>query len=169
MGAIGINWDAVGAWGQWAGAVGTTAAFFAAVKLLKVERKRDAEHESALIMAQAQQVAAWPSEVRSDFSDPVSPSAWGVAIANRSELPVYQAHFQLRHIDDLDGYDFDVVPPGDWRLSGSHLYRRSEQSETRASARNLPPLNFTVSLEFTDAAGRRWRRSDDGLVQPNSA
>ena len=40
-GTFAPDWDAVAALGQWAGAVGTTAAFVTSIKLLRVEHKRD--------------------------------------------------------------------------------------------------------------------------------
>jgi hypothetical protein len=164
---MGTNWEAIAAVGQVAGAVGTAAAFGAAIWLLTVERRRDAAADKMALRAQAERVAAWPSEVRDDFTNPDSIRNWGTAIRNGSDLPVHQVHVVLHSVKALNRGEviLEVVPPGDWLLSGSDLYPRPESPEIRSDSRHLPFRDFTVSLQFTDAAGRKWRRTEHGYLQ----
>jgi hypothetical protein len=166
-----VNWDAVSAWGQWAGAVGTTAALGAAVALLRVEQKRDRDQKRLLDRAQAERVAVWPAEVRTASNDPGSPRRWGAAVRNGSDLPVYQVSVEFSGLtgSGMDVVVLEVVPPGDWLLTGRDLYRRPDAPEHGPDPQDLPPRQFTVGVRFTDAADRRWHRNARGdLVRAES-
>jgi hypothetical protein len=168
-----VDWDAVAAWGQWAGAAGTTAAFVAAIKLLRVEHKRDRdergrglEQKRLADRVQADRVAAWPSEVRSDVNDPTSARQWGAAIRNGSDLPVYQLAVEFSGFTGpkYSAVICEVVPPGDWLLSGRELYRRPDVAERGPQSQDRQPREFLISVRFTDVAERRWYRDARGFL-----
>jgi hypothetical protein len=120
-----IDWGDVPTWIQAMGTLFALVAIVAAWKVLGVERRRDAERQAAEERAQAAKVAAWPSVVRSDPADPGSAPAWGAAVRNASDLPIYQVHVEYQPIApgrSQMAVISEVVPPGEWLLSGRMLY-----------------------------------------------
>jgi hypothetical protein len=169
------------AWGDvptWIGAVATVLAFGAAAfagwsawKVLTLERERDADRRRADEAVQAVKIAAWPSVVRSDPVDPDSGPVWGAALRNASDLPVYQVHVEFVPIRSSGGQHsvvLELVPPGEWLLSGVELYPRPGQPLLRADARDLPDRPYVIELRFVDAADRAWRRTWQGLLARGS-
>jgi len=118
---------------------------------------------------QAEKITAWPSVVRSDPADPGSPPEWGATIRNGSELPVYQVHVEFVPIVRGGGVSvviIEVVPPGDWDVSGRKVYPTSQAAELRPDVWKMPERTYVIELHFTDTNGQRWRRSRDGLLSP---
>jgi hypothetical protein len=99
-------------------------------------------------------------------------------VRNASELPVYQVHVEFQPITRGGGQRAvvqEVVPPGDWRLSGRELYPSENLAPSgnlvpggpslrRAAHGDLPDRTFVVSLRFTDAANRVWHRDRYGVL-----
>jgi hypothetical protein len=142
----------------------------AAWAVLRVERGRDEEEREAQKRVQAERFAGWASVVRSDPADSGSPSKWGASLRNASELPVYEVRVVYEPIasgyEVEDPADLEVVPPGEWMVTGHHLYPRPSQPRFRPDAGDIPDLTYRIALRFTDAAGRWWRRDRQGALFP---
>lgn len=164
------------AWGDvpgWVGAVSSLAALAAASvaavvahRVFRLEQSRDEDQVATQQSAQASKIAAWPSVVLSDPVDHLSATVWGAALRNGSDLPIYQVHVNLVSLTDRGetAVVLEVVPPGDWLLSGSELYPRPSEPLMRAEARGLPPPPYVVDLTFSDSAGQGWHRDRKGLL-----
>jgi hypothetical protein len=64
----------------------------------------------------------------------------------------------------------ELVPPGEWLVSGRELYLRPEQISLTREVMEVPPRTFLVEVRFSDAAGRTWHRDRRGVlvrVAPN--
>jgi len=122
--------------------------------------------------AQAELVTAWPAVVRSDPADPDSTPAWGAQLRNASELPVYQAQVEFTPIErgaGRSGVIIEVLPPGDWLVSGRKVYLRTDNLEPRTDVWDMPERTFVIELRFTDTYGQMWHRDRQGVlvrVQP---
>jgi hypothetical protein len=165
----------------WVGAVGTLAtgivaiaawragraAAVAAWEVVMIERRRDEGRQMEADRAQANLISAWQVPVLSDSGDPHSPLQWGFAIRNLSQQPVYQ--FRSTYVPMRDGAGqmnviHELVPPGDWRLSGSELYPYREIAVPNSAYDDLPDAPHFVEIEFTDTSGRRWSRDRQGVL-----
>jgi hypothetical protein len=122
--------------------------------------------------AQAELVTAWPAIVRSNPADPDSPSVWGAQLRNASELPVYQAQVEFRPIERGAGQSsviVEVLPPGDWLVSGRKIYLRPDNLEPPPDVWDMAERTFVIELRFTDTYGQMWHRDKQGIlvrVQP---
>jgi hypothetical protein len=118
---------------------------------------------------QATKVSVWPALVRSDPAGPTSAPAWGAHIRNGSDLPVYQLWAEFRPVG-THGFArtviFELIPPGDWHVSGRYVYVAPERPIEPAQAIALPDRDFTLSTSFTDTNGRHWRRGSTGILTP---
>lgn len=120
---------------------------------------------------QAEKVSAWPHVVAANPSAAESPPAWGALIRNGSDLPVYQVHVEFLPIDPWHGsyvVVIELVPPGDWLVSGRKVYPKPESAGSRPDIWELPDRTFVVELRFADSNGRVWRRSRDGVLTPEA-
>ncbi|MGC4758420.1 hypothetical protein [Micromonospora trifolii] len=157
----------------WLSAVSAMAALAAALwagraawRVVSVERERDEERLRLDARAQADLVAAWPSLVLSEPTDQESPIRWGVAVRNGSALPVHQV--QVTHVPISPHGQveqtvvFELVPPGDFLVTGHELYRRPDSVVPRPFPAELRGRWYIVELRFTDMSGRRWHRDRHG-------
>ena len=88
-----------------------------------------------------------------------------------SDLPVYQVHVEFVPISRWQGQSavvMEVVPPGDWVVSGRLVYPATEPARSRPDLRDLPDRTFVIELRFADSNGRVWRRSKGGVLTPES-
>ncbi len=117
--------------------------------------------------AQAELVAAWPAVVHRDPADPDSPPAWGVQVRNASELPIYQVHVDVMPIEHgagRSGVVVEVLPPGDWLVSGRKIYLRPDNLAPHLDIWDMPERTFVVELRFTDTYGQTWHRDKQGIL-----
>ncbi len=117
--------------------------------------------------AQAELVAAWPAVVHRDPADPYSPPAWGVQVRNASELPIYQVHVDVMPIEHgagRSGVVVEVLPPGDWLVSGRKIYLRPDNLAPHLGIWDMPERTFVVELRFTDTYGQTWHRDKQGIL-----
>jgi hypothetical protein len=78
-------------------------------------------------------------------------------VRNRSSEPIYNVRavaegleeFDLPHPTARKGYMARILPPGEDGLASFESYSENDPD---------------VSLEFTDSAGRNWRRAPDGAL-----
>src|SRR6266508_3217434 len=136
---------------DWLAGIGTVGTlFFTLVLLLREIRSRRS--------GQARLVAAWVKEAE----DPSRPSpVLSVIVRNGSTEPVY--HVWVAWYDDV-AHDERGGKPGDRIFQMKCLPPLTElPSEGKVPARmgHLPLL----TIEFTDASGRRWRR-EGGALSP---
>lgn len=147
------------------------------------ERRRDEVRDEERRSEQAGKVAAWPhaQRVRLDTTDQETPDDWcegnryahhwDVLLLNASALPVYdvQVQWHWRRVD-ISGID-RVVPvlvpssepatsPAPWHALQEwvHQYDISERDREPPST----AVALQVSINFTDASGRRWKRTHAG-------
>ncbi|RZU73489.1 HNH endonuclease [Micromonospora kangleipakensis] len=116
---------------------------------------------------QAEKVTAWPSIVLSDPADPNSAPAWGATIRNASELPVYQVHVEFVPIERWRGLlavVIEVVPPGDWLVSGRKVYPKPDRAALRPDTWEMPERTYVTELRFTDTNGQTWHRDRRGVL-----
>jgi hypothetical protein len=116
---------------------------------------------------QAEKVAARPSVVRRGPYVPDSAPAWGASVRNGSELPVYQVHVEFVPIErwqDVNVVIFEVIPPGEWLVSGSKLYLNSEPAPSGPHLWDMPERTFVIELGFGDTNGQSWHRSSGGVL-----
>lgn len=149
---------------DWIAALATLGAFLVAGVAVyyashahRLEQKREGARLDAEKRAQADRFAGWltSDEVTVGYTmegprfhpigERVMPS---VALRNASDMPVYEVNIQVI-VDGSTIYADDVreVPPSD--RPTMHNYWPKGDESTKGAA---------LILEFTDAAGRRWRR-----------
>ena len=98
---------------------------------------------------------------------PDSAPAWGASVRNGSELPVYQIHVEFVPIERWQGVNvviFEVIPPGEWLVSGRKLYLNSEPAPLGPHLWDMPERTFVIELGFTDTNGQSWHRSSGGVL-----
>jgi hypothetical protein len=144
-----------------------------------IELLRQIKHEHAAWIAalgeddrrpdeQAQKISTWPCIVNRDPANPEDyDPAWGATLRNASELPVYQVWVEFVPIKPVMGTNtviFEVIPPGDWHISGRMVYHRQEQAERHPRARDLPDWAYVTPLRFTDTNDQTWQRHPGGVL-----
>jgi hypothetical protein len=156
----------------WLGVVFASIAGYVALRLYRVEIRRDQRveveiNERALLArrSQAATVCAW-FQARSAYgpltglyqSEAESP-VWGVEIRNGSNLPVYDVRVAYHFVKkgattpEKGFYKVAILPPGE-------SFR--ELPRSLRDAKN--PDEMTVALTFRDAAGYSWSRGTDGVL-----
>lgn len=169
--------DWLSAWSEFAAALFTLGAVVAAVaagviahRVYKIESKREGLLELDRLQAQASQIAAW-FEVGEVQLGPGSVSKWGARINNASQLPVYRMTIKFLHIDDAENAQpraevaIPLIAPGSVFVPTPHELRKDEGTSEGGMAIYLEPKNgFKVSIRFTDANGRLWKRGSDGSL-----
>jgi hypothetical protein len=155
-----VNWGDVPTW------LATLGAFLAAAiawRTFRHERRRDQDGE---LRAQANLVAAWLVSQETHW---LNDRTLGIAIRNASELPVYRVDVHLYNLlecDDPDGraaigpddqpisFSLSVLGPSDEPL----FFRWPSDAEVSSYGE--------LWLSFVDAAGREWRRTPRGVLEP---
>jgi maltose-binding protein MalE len=162
-----MPWHEVSDWLQ---AVGTLVALvFAAVAAkaargaFRIESERDRitaedrrRQEAYLRRGQAALVSAWWGE----GPDGEGTGGWGAYVRNASETPVYQAQLSVVHHRDPDlneDIPLAVVPP-----AASPVFHPSRSTTGRDSADAA--VDHRVEMTFTDSAGIRWIRDQQGRL-----
>lgn len=149
--------DALGTWQFWldlATAVGTVGAVVVAVVLATRDWRERRRNQASKIVAYFGSMDDRVVEVRGT----------SIVISNGSEAGIYDVLVGLAgawgglspHVPQFNTRWLTSVPPGDWILDD--LIYDGEAMNVR----------FGVLIEFTDAQGRRWRRSADGSFQAAS-
>jgi hypothetical protein len=144
--------DRLGTIPDWLEAFGTLLAFAVALRLLFKELEARREYEQDRRSEQARHVAIWTQSVPA----PGPSTTYFLVMRNNSEEPVSAITYVMEHPDEpgrvIREDSWDLLPPG--RHPGP------------ATTEEYPPGPITLS--FTDAAGRRWKRYPDGrLVEPD--
>jgi hypothetical protein len=164
--AAGPDWGTVP---DWLAAVGTLAAFAVALRLLAKELAVRREAEEDRRRDQARLISAW-------LADPedIDRNVWLMIIAtNGSDEPIYGFHAVLVPSES----PFTDDPEAGLGQVGTAQFRRETlppKETTRGMFQVVKDGIVTgvmpgpVSISFTDAAGRRWKRYPDGrLVEPD--
>lgn len=169
---------------EWVAAAATVAAVIAAVyagiwakeaaatarSTYEIEARRDAATELQRRMEQAAAVV-----VRSvDFLQYDIARQNEVDVINASSLPIFNvlATAEARHVDNQTGlpvlssaigHKETIFPTGETPLR--LVLTPPSQRRISLAARAESPIGWRVTLEFTDAAGGRWRRYESGVLE----
>jgi maltose-binding protein MalE len=137
------------------------AAAVVAQRVYRIESKRDKinadarrEQEAFLRRTQAALVSAWWG--RQDGGQ--WPDRWGAFVRNASETPVYQASLTTLDIHDPDvseRFELPIVPPG--AEPAFHPSGLTVQDGQHTA-------DYRVEITFTDSAGVRWIRDQQGRL-----
>jgi hypothetical protein len=65
---------------------------------------------------------------------------------------------------DVNVVIFEVIPPGEWLVSGSKLYLNSEPAPSGPHLWDMPERTFVIELGFGDTNGQSWHRSSGGVL-----
>jgi hypothetical protein len=133
-------------------------------KLADVEDRRVAERESDRRRESALGISAWWAEVPRGAESNV----WGVVVANAQHFPVNGVKVDLTSRgSETQPLELQVLPPGQWLFL--HGKRSGKWQLNRDASHALPVMRSAdttvLSIEFTDAAGDRWRRAGGTLEQ----
>jgi hypothetical protein len=158
-----------GTWADWANAIATALAFTVALVLFVIglrDRRRTAEDR---LRDQARKVWIWPVSWTMDEAKPLNVASIRYRIINDSDEPISNGRVSIK--------DEEVAANVLWFRASHHILpgRESTEHELRVTEpltlSNLslwtpgtwpgPPLQ----LDFTDAAGIRWLRQSDGLLE----
>lgn len=158
-----LNWGDVPTWGLLIGAVVTAYLAGRAFQAQSAQLRSQLEEQ---LRAQANKVAAW-GEGTPSMSKPCR-----VRILNASDLPVYDviADFTLgiparleadEPLPFLGLKELPVIEPGGKPSIEfpSPLPRMNPEER-----RDVEDWKILVSIKFTDAAGKRWKRDFDGSL-----
>jgi len=159
----------------WLSSIGTIGAFTTGGVLLIRELRRDREREFAALREKASLISAWPQRYDQPSSDLATKEA-RLNLSNHSTEPVYSVSVEYLgaapEVRDVVG----MLPPGQhprdlpeflretWVRSGDGWVIRGRHGQTVAENPDASPWPFEVVLRFTDAAGRRWRRDQHGVL-----
>lgn len=138
----------------WLAAFGTIFSFLVGFGVLRMQaddRRR----------AYAAKVAAWlTTEVSTDASGRRTAVLY-IIVWNGADVPLYNVWLDYwvsnKRADCFGGHRVDVVPP---KTTNSHTISFGEDELRREVVFDC------VALEFTDAAGRYWKRDDVGRLRP---
>lgn len=150
-------------WGtvpDWIGAIGTAGALVAAVVVFSIELRHRREERKDAEKDQARLVAAWVTGPAgtSTLTSHQSSMEYPVRIVNRSELPVYSCLVRLEWPGAPAGHHIlGTLAPG---------HDGTTQCGVPWSAVSVEVGTPTLSLGFTDAAGRPWRQYGAGKLEP---
>lgn len=155
----------------WLGGLGTAAAFIATAvqirrsrrdKILEESRRVEAEARrvEADLQAQARNVVTWHEVLTADSPES---GRLEVALANRSELPVYDFHATVVTVSTMPRFQVSVelvvAVGGGSILRPAEVWRRSIGWTGDRPAAN----EITIQVEFTDARGLRWQSERGSL------
>jgi hypothetical protein len=132
-------------------AIGTVGAFVTGFVLLRREQYREADRTEDERRSQAARVSAWVEMYRRN--DGVRELAFHVH--NASDMPIYDVELPMPSPtgEEPDSEFIGLVPPG-------QTIRRAAPREWSRSYVQPEP----VEIEFTDSAGRAWRRDESGKL-----
>ncbi len=167
-------------WGDvptWLGAIATAAALAAAVaatqgarRLYDIEVGRDRAAADRLISRFAEQVSGWVA-IRLVNSAQV---ARGVVLSNRSGAMIFDVSITVTSSSGVPHPPIELaaVPPGTFfieRGDGEHAWAFPDSVDTIKG--NLLPVMKqrkwrVLELRFRDTGNYRWRRADDGELEP---
>jgi hypothetical protein len=159
----------------WIVAIATVSALVAAFRaalyakrLLETEAARDARTEERDLRAQAELVSAWiqakgQTIVAGSFARRIGIQL-STALINSSTQPVYDVtmSFSAGQIVSDATDSIDVLPP--LTKPAERLLPKKAQTQLEAALQTPGDETPRVALQFTDAAGRRWRRGADGTL-----
>lgn len=134
-------------------------------RLRRIESDRDAKQEQRDRQEQAREVSAWMSVLEDEQS-----KRWFLTVVNSSANPVFQARTEISARFPVLPLDIALVPPGTTYFElpgkGKQWEWGRQLDELERAPRPLTAANvFKVSsLAFTDAAGNRWHRDDQGRL-----
>jgi hypothetical protein len=146
-----LDSDAISAFADSFGAVGTVGAFLVGFLLLRREHRREAERAEDERRAQAERISAWIELTRKlDGSRELA-----FHIHNASAMPIYEVELPLpsRGEQEPSSEFVGLVPPG-------QTIQRPAPTEWLRSYVEPEP----VQIEFLDSAGRRWSRDEQGAL-----
>lgn len=148
---------------------------FESWRLGRVERQRDQRQEDRERQEQARQVAAWMCVVaeREHNLAATVRRRWFLAIENSSQVPVYDGHATITSKYPVPALEAAMFPPGRTYFElGKNEWGYGVQSDELA----IVPRPLTnaerfrvTSLAFTDAAGTRWTRDEQGRLAEGPA
>jgi hypothetical protein len=158
-----------GTWADWANAIATTLAFTVALVLFAIglrDRRRAAEDR---LRDQARKVWIWPVSWTMDEAEPQNVASIRYRIINDSDEPISNGQISIEGEEvPANVFWFRArlhVLPG--RESIEHELRVTEPL-TLSSLDLWAPGTWSgppLQLDFTDAAGIRWLRQSDGLLE----
>jgi hypothetical protein len=147
-----IDW---GTAGEWAGALGTVGALWAALRLFRLESERRVdevrEREAELREREAERQERRRAQARLIFGEPAHPH---VVVRNLSSEPVYNLKVASWEMD-IGSYDVSeafMVSPGE-----HHLQITKNPPEGAGVG--------VLQLRFGDASGVRWVREVNGQLR----
>jgi hypothetical protein len=146
-----VDSDAIGASAEVFSAIGTVGAFVIGFTLLRREHRREADRTEEQSRAQAARISAWVEAHRR--IDGTTELAFH--IHNASDMPIYEVELPLpaRSGEDQTTEFVGLVPPG-------QTIRRSAPADWLTSYVEPEP----VQIEFSDSAGHRWIRDEQGTL-----
>jgi hypothetical protein len=139
----------------WFQAVGTIAAVSVALWVAGTEARR---HDEDAKRTQAERIAAWGSGFTRD--PPGTPRfLQSVVVSNTSAAPIYDVVLEHeygsgdRADEDIEVHPtfVDMIPPDDWIIAAQQPFPPQKR-----------PHRVAVSIAFTDARGKHWRRAAAG-------
>lgn len=159
-----IDWGTVPTWVSAGSAV--SALITAAVALIYARRTWTKSVDEAR-RKQADLVAAWVEKGAA--------GAFQCRVRNASNLPVYDVHVVVNGygevvVPGLGEWEAQIVPPADTGLTWEIPSAEAERTRGPAvvygeiDTRGVLAQDLLAEIRFTDTAGRRWRRSDQGLL-----
>jgi arabinogalactan oligomer/maltooligosaccharide transport system substrate-binding protein len=155
-----VDWGDIPSWLSSVATVGAllfaAVAAVAAQRVYRIESERDRvnaeqrkEQEAYLRRTQAALVSAWWGHDAG--------GGWGAFVRNASETPVYQASLTVLDVHDPDVHervDLPVIPP-----AGEPMFRPTGLADDGGGA-----ADYRVEITFTDSAGARWIRDQQGRL-----
>lgn len=162
MSTLAIDWGDIP---TWVSAITTLGALIAAGWVVRIELKRDDRALTARASAeQADKVAAWPGGRRA--------GTYFIVLRNSSDLPIYDVAVFAARADSggpppMAIERLDLLPPGDREIP---FFVTKEPRFTATRVGFDEPIvddeqKWLVVLEFSDSAGRRWRRDNRGRLE----
>ena len=143
--------DALSAFADTFGAVGTVGAFLVGFLLLRREHRREADRSEDERRAQAERISAW---IELSLK-PEGGRELAFHIHNASDMPIYEVELPLpARGDEVPATEFvGLVPPG------QTIRRPAPAAWLRSYVEPEP-----IQIEFLDSAGRRWSRDEQGTL-----
>jgi hypothetical protein len=96
---------------------------------------------------------------------------WGTHIRNASELPIVDVRVSFFFVADPGNWQpwelrDEISPPNRTRVIPPGVTRSVEfPKNVRAAYGTIDQEAFVVSIEFSDAAGNRWKRDGRGMLE----
>jgi hypothetical protein len=152
-----VDWGAEVSFVEWLSAMTTAGALIVTGVLLRLEtadahRRRQLEDQ-----AEARLVSAWVRTYRDD------PDV-DVVVRSRAAEPIYDVRASIHGLD-LTYADYANLNEADDRRMGFMADLLPPGTDEQVSFESLNTgSSLSIDLEFTDAAGRHWRRESAGRL-----